>query len=177
MKRGGKQGGKGTCIMKLTYTSLDGVRKTRSFKTIAAARKFAHDCVGPQDVEGGHYAVSFDGVGKITWSGITRAQLFGGDTAFTQLNKTTTFYTRGNELFCREAGYTFDHVGQLFGRIVEVKDNVTGDYFAGYALREVDSRGLFDETTVFTTREAAIASAKQAMIDYLQYLNAEEGAY
>jgi len=169
--------------MKITmqYTSIDGAKATRVFKTVKAARKFALDYVGPQDAEGGHYAVSFDGIGKVTWSGITRAQLFGGEpsTRFpgvpdSSLNKETTFYSRGNELFCREAGYTFDHVGQLFGRIVEVKDNVTGDHFAGYALREVDSRGLFDEGTVFTTREAAMASAKQAMLDYLNYLNNAE---
>jgi hypothetical protein len=165
--------------MKITYTSIDGVRKTRSFKTSQAARRFAIKMVGPQDAEGGDYAVSADGVGKVTWSGVTRAHLFGTAPSHmaainSGLNKETTFYSRGNELFCREAGYTHDHVGQLFGRIVEVKDNVTGDHFAGYALREVDSRGLFDEGTVFTTREAAMASAKQAMLDYLNYLNNAE---
>jgi hypothetical protein len=161
--------------MKITYTSIDGVRKTRSFTSLRSARIFAHDCVGPQDVEGGHYAVSFDGIGKITWSGITRAQLFGGDRdpRAPKLNETTTFYSRGNQLFCREKGYTFDHENQLFGRVIEAMDNVTGDHPDGWRLRNTDQRGLFDEEARFATRDAALASAKQAMLDYLAYRNAD----
>ncbi len=157
--------------MQITYTSIDGFRKARTFKTLKAARKFALDYVGPQDVEGGYYAVSNDGVGKVTWSGLTRADLFGAPD--TKLNAVTTFYSRGNELFCREAGYTHDHEGQLFGRVIEAMDSVTGDHHDGWCLRGVDQRGLFNEEARFATREAAIASAKQAMIDYLTYLNSE----
>jgi len=51
----------------VTYTTIDHVRKRRKFKTLAGARKFALEWVGPQDVEGGYYAVSDDGVGKVTW--------------------------------------------------------------------------------------------------------------
>ena len=145
------------------------------FSGLKGARLFASERVGQQEVRGGDYAVSADGIGKITWSGVTRAELFSDCPASSmKLNKETTFYARGNDLFCREAGYTFDHVGQRFGRIAEVMDNVTGDHFAGYVLREVDSRGLFGDT-VFATREAAMSSAKQAMLDYLQYLNNSEG--
>ena len=159
--------------MKITYTSLDGVRKTRSFKTLSAARKFAFDYVGPQDVEGGWYAVSSDGVGKITWSGITRAELFGAPAREAiKLNKEHTFYRRGNELFCRQAGYTYDHVGQKFGRIVEVMDNVTGDYHDGFRLRHNDGEShiLFDENQKFDTFEAALAAAKRDFLYYLSYL-------
>lgn len=159
--------------MKITYTSIDGVRKARTFKTLAAARKFALDYVGPQDVEGGWYAVSFDGVGKVTWSGVTREELFGATDASIPLNKTNTFYARGDDLFCRQAGYTFDHEGQLFGRIIEAMDSVTGDNPDGFRLRNTDQRGLFDEEARFATREAAMASAKRAMLDYLDYLNSE----
>jgi len=166
--------------MKITYTSIDGVRKTRSFKTLRTARNFAHDCVGPQDIEGGHYAVSFDGIGKITWSGVTRAELFSHvPEGMIKLNPVTTFYSRGNDLYCRLEGYTFDHDNQLFGRVVEVMDNVTGDHPDGWRLRHLDGdcRGLFDEDSRFATRDAALASAKQAMLDYLAYLNHAEGDY
>ncbi len=160
-------------MIKITYTSIDGFRKTRSFKTLQAARRFAISYVGPQDAEGGHYAVSNDGVGKVTWSGVTRAQLFGTISTPSPLNRTTTFYHRGNELFCREVGYTYDHEGQLFGRVIEALDNVTGDHPDGWRLRNTDQRGLFDEETRFATREDAMASAKQAMLDYLAYSNSE----
>ena len=159
--------------MKITYTSIDGVRKTRSFKTLNAARKFAYDCVGPQDVEGGSYAVSFDGIGKITWTDVLRAALFGGDAPSpVELNKETTFYSRGNQLFCREAGYTFDHEGQLFGHLVERVDLATCEP-EGFYLRGVDQRGLFNEEQVYATRDAALAAAKQAMLEYLAYRDAE----
>jgi hypothetical protein len=67
-------------MITIVYTSIDRVRKVRKFKTLAGARKFALDWVGPQDVVGGGYAVSDDGVGKVTWDGVTRRELFGGDT-------------------------------------------------------------------------------------------------
>jgi len=64
-------------MIKVRYTTIDRVNKLRTFKTLKGARKFAMDWVGPQDVEGGSYAVSDDGVGKITWQGVTRRELFG----------------------------------------------------------------------------------------------------
>jgi hypothetical protein len=64
-------------MIKVRYITLDGVNKLRKFKTLAGARKFALEWVGPQDVEGGYYAVSDDGVGKVTWQGCTRRELFG----------------------------------------------------------------------------------------------------
>lgn len=160
--------------MKITYTSLDGVRKSRSFKSLAGARKFAVDMVGPQDVEGGYYAVSSDGVGKVTWSGVTRAQLFGAPAAAPKLNKAHEFYRRGNDLYCRQAGYTHDHVNQKFGRIVAVMDNVTGDYEDGFRLRhnEGEAHVLFDECQKHETFEAALAVAKR---DFLHFLASLEG--
>ena len=67
-------------MIKVRYTTLDGVNKLRKFKTLKGARKFALEWVGPQDVEGGYYAVSDDGVGKVTWQGCTRRELFGDGT-------------------------------------------------------------------------------------------------
>ena len=61
----------------VTYSSIDHFRKTRSFKTIEGARKFAIRCVGTPDI-GSHYAVSFDGIGKITVEGCTLRELFLG---------------------------------------------------------------------------------------------------
>lgn len=162
--------------MKITYTSLDGVRKSRTFKSLKAARSFAFDCVGPQDVEGGYYAVSNDGIGKITWDGLTRADLFGNTNPYLagiKLNKETTFYRRGNDLFCRQAGYTYDHEGQKFGRVVAVMDDVTGDYEDGFRLRHNDGEAhiLFDENQKFTTIEAACACAKANFLYFLSSID------
>lgn len=166
--------------MQITYTSIDGARKARSFKTVAAARKFALDYVGPQDAEGGHYAVSNDGVGKVTWSGVSRAELFGAPAApAIKLNTTHTFYSRGNDLFCRQAGYTYDHERQQIGRVVEVMDDITGDYHDGWRVRhnEGEAHIIFNEEAKFSTREAALAHAKRAYLDYLDYLESDDGAY
>jgi hypothetical protein len=166
--------------IKITYTSIDGVRKARTFKTINAARAFAHDWVGPHhDVEGGHYAVSDDGVGKITWSGITRRELFGDSEP--AINKVTTFYAKRvsddhYHLFCREAGYTHDHEHQLFARAIEARDDITGDHVDGWRLRHVDALQLFDEDQKFATKEAAFAHAKQAKLEYLAYSEQEAEA-
>jgi len=62
---------KETFKMKITvsYSSIDRCYKTRYFATLAGARKFAHRCVGAHPEMGGYYAVSGDGIGKITVSG------------------------------------------------------------------------------------------------------------
>jgi hypothetical protein len=64
-------------MIKIKYTSIDGVRTVRSFSTLAAARGFAQDRVGQHPDIGSTYAVSFDGVGKIEASGVPLADLFG----------------------------------------------------------------------------------------------------
>jgi hypothetical protein len=62
----------------VTYTSVDFYRKRSSFKTLAGARKFAAKWVGEFPSIGTGYAVSDDGIGKITVSGATLADLFPG---------------------------------------------------------------------------------------------------
>lgn len=54
--------------IRVTYRTIDRFSKSRSFKTIAGARAFAGRCVGktPEVSSGFNYAVSYDGVGKIT---------------------------------------------------------------------------------------------------------------
>ena len=165
--------------MKITYTSIDGVRKTRSFKSLKGARKFARTMVGPQHAEGGHYAVSNDGVGKIEWAGVSRSELFPHDDRAVVLNTANEFYRKGNDLFCRQAGYTRNHEGQKFGRIVEVMDNITGDNHDGFRLRHNDgeSHYLFDEERKYNTFEDALAAAKQAKLDYIAYLNSEHDGH
>lgn len=58
------------------YSSFDGTRIRRAYKTLAAARRFAHYYVGPHPELGGRYAVSADGVGKIVAQGCSLAELF-----------------------------------------------------------------------------------------------------
>lgn len=63
-------------MITITYTSIDRLRKRRSFKTLAGARRFAHKWIGAHPDIGGSYAVSFDGIGRVTWKGCSSAELF-----------------------------------------------------------------------------------------------------
>lgn len=65
--------------MKITYSSIDRVRVTRTFKTLKGARKFAQSWVGKNPEMGSTYAVSGDGIGKITADGVALADLFGDE--------------------------------------------------------------------------------------------------
>jgi hypothetical protein len=60
------------------YLAVDGFSKTRRFKTLAGAQKFAQHYLGehPEFYERSWYAVSFDGVGRVTVEGATLADLF-----------------------------------------------------------------------------------------------------
>jgi hypothetical protein len=61
----------------VTYSSVDGYRSRRTFKTHPAAKRFAVRYVGQTPEFGPGYAVADDGIGKVTVSGCTLAQLFG----------------------------------------------------------------------------------------------------
>lgn len=50
----------------ISYTAVDGFKEARSFKTLAGARRYAHQRVGANPEMGTYYAVSGDGVGKVT---------------------------------------------------------------------------------------------------------------
>jgi hypothetical protein len=52
--------------IKVHYSSIDHFSQTRSFKTLEGARKYAQKWVGRHPDLGGWYAVSFDGIGKVT---------------------------------------------------------------------------------------------------------------
>ena len=58
------------------YRAVDGFSKTRSFKTLAGARKFAQGYVGEFPEMGAGYAVAGDGVGRVSVTGATLAELF-----------------------------------------------------------------------------------------------------
>lgn len=58
------------------YSSIDNYSETRKFKTIDGARAYACKWIGPHPTLGTYYAVSDDGVGKITAAGIALSDLF-----------------------------------------------------------------------------------------------------
>jgi hypothetical protein len=64
-------------LIRVTYSSIDGGGcKTMKFKTLKGAQSFAQKWVGVGPELGYGYAVSGDGVGKITCEGVPVAALF-----------------------------------------------------------------------------------------------------
>ena len=63
-------------MITVIYTSVDGARKKRTFKTLKGAQKFAQNWVGERPEIGQWYAVSGDGIGKVTVEGVTLHTLF-----------------------------------------------------------------------------------------------------
>lgn len=63
-------------IITVRYSTIDRFSKRAKFKTLAGARKFAHHWVGAHPEIGSYYAVSGDGIGRITVSGASLADLF-----------------------------------------------------------------------------------------------------
>jgi hypothetical protein len=62
--------------IKVKYLAVDGYRKTRKFKTIKFAKKFAQEWIGEHPDIGCGYAISHDGIGRITVTGCTLEELF-----------------------------------------------------------------------------------------------------
>jgi len=60
------------------YSAIDGFSRMRKFKTVEGARKFAHRYVGADADLGTSYAVSVDGIGKVTVEGCTLMELIRG---------------------------------------------------------------------------------------------------
>jgi len=67
---------KGTRDIKVSYRSIDRCSKSRRFKTLEGAQRFAQKWVGETPEMGASYAVSGDGIGKVTVTGATLAELF-----------------------------------------------------------------------------------------------------
>jgi hypothetical protein len=62
--------------IKVRYSTVDGFKKARTFKTLKGARDFAHHFLGKHPDLGTSYAISSDGIGKITVQGASLADLF-----------------------------------------------------------------------------------------------------
>jgi len=60
----------------VSYSSIDNFHRTRSFKTLENAQNFAQKWIGETPEFGTGYAISDDGIGKITVNGATIAELF-----------------------------------------------------------------------------------------------------
>ena len=65
------------------YSTVDRFRTKRTFSTLNGASEFARHWIGDHPEIGSSYAVSSDGIGKITVEGATLQELFpekgGGD--------------------------------------------------------------------------------------------------
>jgi hypothetical protein len=66
-------------VIKVKYSSVDGGRSSRPFKSLKGARKFAQRMIGKNPEMGSTYAVSGDGIGKIQVEGCALAELFGDE--------------------------------------------------------------------------------------------------
>ena len=64
-------------MITVRYSSIDRFSESRKFKTLTGARAYAQKWVGEHPDLGSGYAISGDGVGKITVSGVSLAELFG----------------------------------------------------------------------------------------------------
>lgn len=62
--------------IKVTYTSVDRYTRSQRFKTLEQAQRFAHRWVGEHPEIGRSYAISGDGIGKITVKGASLSDLF-----------------------------------------------------------------------------------------------------
>lgn len=60
----------------IRYTSIDGASEKRKYKTLFAAREWARKLVGAHPDCGSYYAVSDDGIGKVTVEGAKLAEIF-----------------------------------------------------------------------------------------------------
>lgn len=63
-------------LIKLYFSTIDNCRSVKVFKTLAGAQKAAWDRVGKHPEIGSNYAVSGDGVVKVTVAGATLKELF-----------------------------------------------------------------------------------------------------
>lgn len=63
-------------MIKVVYRSIDGYREGKRFVSVKGARSYAHKMVGEHPEIGSTYAVSGDGIGKVTVEGLSLAELF-----------------------------------------------------------------------------------------------------
>ena len=62
--------------IRVSYRSFDRFNQSRTFRTLAGAQRFAQKWVGECPEHGNHYAISGDGVGRVTVAGCALLDLF-----------------------------------------------------------------------------------------------------
>jgi hypothetical protein len=62
-------------MIKLTYSTVDGYLKYKTFNDLAKAKEWAKHWMGTPEI-GSTYAVTGDGIGKMECSGCTLYELF-----------------------------------------------------------------------------------------------------
>lgn len=67
-------------MISITYLAVDGFTETRAFETHAEARTYAVHWIGAHPEIGRSYAISGDGIGRITAEGIAIHDLFEKET-------------------------------------------------------------------------------------------------
>jgi hypothetical protein len=77
--------------IKLHFSTLDGISKTKTFKTLKGARKAAHNWVGADADVGSSYAVSVDGVVTVRVDGATLQDIFSKDAALPKKTPPVSF--------------------------------------------------------------------------------------
>jgi hypothetical protein len=63
-------------LITVRYFSIDRYRETRHYRTLKGAQRYAHHWIGAHPEIGQGYAISGDGVGRITCKGCTLRELF-----------------------------------------------------------------------------------------------------
>lgn len=141
-------------MITVTLISVDGFRKTKTYKTIAAARKFAVEYVGETPEFGSNYAVAADGVATIYVDGCTLKQLFGivepKDLPF------GVYVYSVNE----DAGTTSKFLAKSFATLEEALACINGDEFE-----------MYDGTDIVGATEAAkeaIAAYRKARVETIK---------
>jgi len=127
------------------YASVDHFSQSRSFSTLAAARRYAFKWLGEFPEVGSTYAVSGDGVGRITVSGVSIQELLHGELA--QGGAFQVHVGHVNEDY---AGVRF-YLDRSFATFAE----------AGAYAQELDEEGLCDGLKVIGTTEAAKAEIEE----------------
>ena len=65
-------------MITVTYTSIDRHKESITFTYLSPAQRWAQKWIGKYPTLGRTYAVSDDGIGKITVEGVTLKELFPG---------------------------------------------------------------------------------------------------
>jgi len=63
-------------MITLKYLAVDGFRTEKTFSSLKEAQEFAVLWAGARCEVGRTYAITYDGVGRLTWTGVTAEELF-----------------------------------------------------------------------------------------------------